>query len=276
LTNFNIYFASFADKRLHKSLTRIGVQAKGSGFFKKVFLSDESDLDNSFKRKYRRFLQPATFYLCAWKPQIILQCFEKMNDGDVLLYADSGCHINKNGLQRFNEYIKLCKENFPQILATVFNDDMPEFMWTKADTFDYFDCRNDNLITHTAQIQATTFCIEKNKETISFITDWLKVFEDRPDLAIRNEFIKANFVGYKDHRSDQSFFSILGKKAGIKLISADEVQGSSEWEKEMKKFPIWAMRDKEYDNSLINNLTFCRIKNAFKNRIKALLNLKYR
>ncbi|MCF8342605.1 MAG: hypothetical protein K9I82_16640 [Chitinophagaceae bacterium] len=227
-------------------MSRIRSQAKDMKIFKEIFVWNEDHLEKNFKEEFSILLKPFTFYLCAWKPQVILQSFKKMQCGDILLYADSGCHLNKYGLTRFFEYCDLAMNNKLPILATVFGEEMHEFMWTKADTFYYFNCSDHKEITHTPQIQATALLIVKTTETQYFLEKWLKVFRERPDLADRGKYIYPNFEGFIDHRSDQSFFSILGKKFGIKLISADEVQGSAKWETEMIDFPIWAMRDKEF------------------------------
>ena len=248
--NINLFFCSFADKRLHKSLSRINAQAKEMKIFKQIFTWNEDHLEKNFRKDFSSLLQPFTFYLCAWKPQVILQAFRKMKNGDILLYADSGCHLNKFGVIRLLEYCELVQNNKLPILATVLGEEMPEFMWTKADTFEYFNCIDNKEITHSPQIQATAFLIVKTNETVLFLEEWLKVFRERPDLADRGKFIYSNFDGFIDHRSDQSFFSILGKKLGIKLINACEVQGSSKWETDMINFPIWAMRDKEFSKPL--------------------------
>jgi hypothetical protein len=249
MSNYNIYFCSFADKRLHRSLKRIERQASAINFFKKIFCYNETNLEKSFKKQFAQFLTEKTFYLCAWKPQLILQVFKKMNDADILVYADSGCHLNPKGLTRLKEYCEIASNTESGILATTFDASMPEKDWTKADTFDYFNCGNDISITDTPQIQATTFIIQKNAKTIAFVKQWLKVFEEDPSLADRGYFKNNNLDGFQDHRSDQSFFSILGKMHHIKLISANEVQGSANWEKDMIEYPIWAKRDKDYDAS---------------------------
>lgn len=227
-------------------------------FFDKIFLMNESDLDRKFKKRMTSFLKPGTFYLCAWKPQVILQVFNKMQEGDILLYADSGCHLNNKGTKRLEEYFQIVQHSETGILATVFGEGMPEKHWTKGDTFEYFHCRDNPQITDTPQIQATTFLIKKSATTIAFLKQWLNVFETDPDQANRGLFKTGNLAGFQDHRSDQSFFSILGKLHRIDLVSADEVQGSAQWETKMIDFPIWAMRDKEFDNSFWANPGFRR------------------
>jgi hypothetical protein len=247
--NYKHFFCSFSDKRLHKSLERIGKQAKGMDFFEQVLLYDEDKLSKKFRKEYTHLLTANTFYLCVWKPQVILQTFEKMRDGDMLLYADSGCHLNRFGIKRLEEYFDMARRSETGILATVFDQSMPERKWTKGDTFDYFNCRDTPSITDTPQIQATTFIIKKSERTIGFLKRWLRVFTDDPLLADRNYFKNSNLEDFSDHRSDQSFFSILGKINKIELVSANEVQGSPNWDTDMIEYPIWAKRDKEFDNS---------------------------
>ena len=222
-----LHFCSFADKRFHKSLHRINVQAKNMGTFTSLFCYNESNLNNNFTKKFNYFLKPYTYYLCAWKTQLIMQCFEKMNDGEILLYADSGCHLNPNARGRLLEYVKIVSSSTFGILATILDESMLEKNWTKGDVFDYFNCRYDKKITHTPQIQATAFMIQKRASTQLFLEQWLKVFEDNPLLADRSECIALNLQGYIEHRSDQSFFSILCKLNNADLISAYEVQGYS-------------------------------------------------
>jgi hypothetical protein len=156
----SVYFCSFADKRFHKSLKRIKTQAEQFGLFDGgIFCLNENQLKKDFRIAFKQFLQPYTFYLCAWKPQVILQCFEKMQEGDILLYADVGCHLNIQGIEKFGSYINIVSNSTSGILATSFDASMPEKHWTKGDAFDYFNCRSTIEITDTPQIQATTcFC----------------------------------------------------------------------------------------------------------------------
>jgi hypothetical protein len=51
-----------------------------------------------------------------------------------------------------------------------------------------------------------------------------------------------------EHRSDQSFFSILCKLHNVSTISANEIQGSAEWDTDMIQYPIWAKRDRIIDD----------------------------
>jgi hypothetical protein len=267
----DLYFCSFADKRFHKSLKRIQKQAISFNIFSDIWCYNEKKISKNFKVNLKEFLNPYTFYLCAWKPQLIIQCFEKMNDGEVLLYADSGCHLNPNARERLLEYVNIVVLSTSGILSTVLDDSMPEKNWTKGDTFDYFQCRYNEKITHTAQIQATAFLIQKRPSTQLFLKQWLKVFEDNPLLADRGTYIASNLPGYIEHRSDQSFFSILCKIYCVELVSAHEVQGSSNWEREMIKFPIWAKRDKEIDNGFWVHPTLGRLLLLFRQYWKGKL-----
>lgn len=266
-----IHFCSFADKRFHKTLSRIKTQAREMELFASINCYNESNLDQTFINQFSHYLTPYSFYLCVWKPHILLKQFELINDNDIILYADAGCHLNSNGRKRFSEYINIVQKSVSGILATVLDCSMPEKHWTKGDTFDYFQCRYDENITNTPQIQATAFLVQKRPSTELFLKKWLNVFTSNLILADRNYFISENLPGFIEHRSDQSFFSILSKYEGIELVSAYEVQGSNNWEEEMIDFPIWAKRDKIIDNSFWIHPTPGRLFSIIKKSMQRLI-----
>ncbi len=266
-----IFFLSFADKRFHKSLRRIKQQAISSKYFDEILTWTEDDIEVGFKNRYAEILTADTFYLCAWKPKVVQQVLDIMSDGDILMYADVGCHINPKATKRFLEYLEIVRSSVSGILATQFVNDMPESMWTKGDLFDFLNCRDQKNIVNSNQIQATTFFIEKRASSIMFIDEWGKVCTYSPSLLDRTTCIANNYSNYQEHRSDQSAFSILAKKVEISLISANEVQGSANWETEMIDFPIWAKRDRVMDDSFWIHPTPGRAVLLLKRKWKSLI-----
>ena len=95
-----IIFLSFADKRLYRSLRRIGNQASSLGLFSSILLYNEEDLAESFRNRYSQVLDTRVrgFGYWIWKPQIIKQVLSEIDEGDMICYVDSGCHINENGI----------------------------------------------------------------------------------------------------------------------------------------------------------------------------------
>ena len=91
------YLVSFADSRMKKSFKRMFDQANEFNFFDKIFLLNENNLSKNFKTKFKNELvlgSKGYGYWC-WKPEVILNILQKLNNNDCLMYVDAGCHLNK-------------------------------------------------------------------------------------------------------------------------------------------------------------------------------------
>jgi hypothetical protein len=237
-----IHFLTFADKRLVASLTRIRSQAEEMAVFDELHCLNEDDLDRDFWNKWQEFIQATveakrrqTFGYWVWKPQVVLQTLEQMADGDILLYCDVGCHLNKFARDRLVEHIESVRHSESGILA--FRMGYLERNWTKGDLFDHFDVRNDTEITHTGQRWAGAFLARKCDTSVAFFEQWLAVFEN-PHLIDDTPSVSPNFIGFTQHRHDQSAFSILCKLHNIDSVREYQKTGD---------YPILAKSDKEWN-----------------------------
>lgn len=250
------YFCTFADSRMGKSLKRVKSQVKESGYFDEIYINNEEDLDNDFKELFKDKLVKGSrgYGYWAWKPQIVLQTLKNMEEGNLLLYMDAGCHFNKNGLERLNYYFKRVKSSKNGLLVFQEEKDSEdknleilygttEKFFTKGDLFDYFKVRNDEYFYNTGQIAATAFFIKKCEESEKIIKLWLMIFENNFSLADNTESVSPNFDGFIEHRHDQSIFSILCKQRHAESISSYEIW-QRDWKK-LDKYPIQAKRDKD-------------------------------
>jgi len=270
------YFLSFASSDLNKSLIRIKKEAEELKFYNHILTLSEEDLDISFKMKFENYLKFGTRgygYMC-WKPQIILQGLNKMEEGDVLQYTDVGCQLNKKGIKRLSEYFELTKNSEKGILA--FQNKIPEYPlnydgrkmlicldyeWTKGDLIDYFKVRDNENILKTPTIGSGIIFIRKCEKSLEIINRWLDVIKYDFKLIDDSKSRCPNVKGFIEHRHDQAIFSILCKLNNIKTISAFEYWYSSknnanipDWSM-LSNFPIWAKRDKSYkfkSNFMIN------------------------
>lgn len=268
------YFCTFADSRMGKSLKRVKSQVKESGYFDEIYINNEEDLDNDFKELFKDKLVKGSrgYGYWAWKPQIVLQTLKNMEEGNLLLYMDAGCHFNKNGLERLNYYFKRVKSSKNGLLVfqeatesdnknLIVNYSIKEKIYTKSDLFNYFGVRDDKNFYDTGQIAATAFFIKKCKESEKIIKSWLMIFENNFSLADNTESVSPNFDGFIEHRHDQSIFSIICKKTITDSVSAAELW-QEDWGR-LKKYPILAKRDKDL------NLYW-----KLKRKISSLLNKK--
>lgn len=245
----NIYLCAFANIELMPSIIRFHNQAKESNFFDNIFIYNEYNLpkDEKFEALLSHKLVPSRgFGYWCWKPFIILKTLENLKDGDILVYADIGCHINKEGEKRFYEYLDIVIEH----KALCFKVQHLESYWTKSDLFNYFGKLNDKNITNYSQRMATICIFEKNDINLEFVNKWLQVFYDDFSLVDDTPSKLPNLDEFIENRHDQSVFSILSKICNLYTID-------SEFDFDSKSYPFNALRDKKsISNLLIDNYCF--------------------
>ena len=189
-----------------------------------------------------------------WKPSFLLKIMNELNYGDIVHYADIGCHIqNKNS--RFNEYLDILVNSNRWILPFQYFIDKnqfsyeisfstkEEFKYTKSDLIDYFGFLNDDKITGTPQFWAGSFFLKKDDETLNFLKEWKEVFYKKPNLIDDSNSKLDNSSGFIENRHDQSVFSLLCKKYNIKSLSAYECEWGEKnnkrtWDHSQKRFKI--------------------------------------
>lgn len=205
------------------------------GIYENIFLYTEYDLDAAFCEYFRDKLRSGRgFGYWVWKPQTILQALKNINNGDLLQYTDSGCHLNPKGIQRLNKYFELANESKTGLLAF----EMPvytEKQYTKGDLFDYFDTRNNTGI-YPCQIAANFLFIRKCENSVELIQKWVKVYYDDFALADDTPSVSPNFPEFIENRYDQSILSLLVKLNDVPRLLF--MEGPDE------DLPIWVLRDK--------------------------------
>ncbi|BEI36578.1 hypothetical protein PHIN7_03020 [Polynucleobacter sp. HIN7] len=235
--------------------------------YSSILALDERSLAPEFSDRFQDKLKPSVrgFGYWCWKPQIIKQTLEQMNEGDVLHYCDAGCYLNLAGKNRLQEYLSMVSSNSIGFLAFQAKEPADPFMhdgrklldlrdrfWIKGDALDYFKVRSRIDIIDTQTIGAGIIFIRKNKNTIDIVKHWLDIYYKNFSLVDDSVSISPNLNGFIEHRHDQSIFSILCKLSDIETISAYEYWYPSrsdltkpDWSV-LKNYPIWAMRKKDF------------------------------
>jgi len=203
------YFINYASGGFFNSQNE-GLQSSTRFGFESIGYTD-SDIDNDFKSKYSNILNSKRgggYWI--WKPYIILDMFNKMSDGDYLIYMDSGAKLVKDP----SEFMEMIDER--GILA--FSMVHKQYKWTKGDCFYYINKENKELYKDENQLQGTYIFFRKCDYSVSFVKKWLEyctmdgLITDEPNKSMNN------FDGFIDHRHDQSIFSLLSYNCGIKSI----------------------------------------------------------
>ena len=203
-------------------MRRLKAQALSMDVFGRLELHDELSLDRKFVRKKAQIFSLRTqgFGYWTWKPYLIERVLQKLNDGEVLVYSDVGNHFNSHARDQLSDYISLASASPVGICAPRLSDRFSEREWTKRELLKYFDVETDVTITNSPQFEANFIVIVAGQHSRSFIRRWNDTHERRLDL-FDGVFRCPQFDGFREHRHDQSVFSILGKIYRVAKIPSD-------------------------------------------------------
>lgn len=241
-----INFISFADTKYTKTLMRIKTEAENTGLFKNIFAWNENDLDEDFIKNHGGFINnnPRGYGFYIWKPQVILQALNKTSKNSILVYADAGCTINKEGNNRMLEYISETMNHPKGILSFELEDFCLEKKFTKMDTLTLFGFNNEEHLNKN-QVCATTMILHNTDSVKEFVKEWINIcIRDNYRYIDNNPSYLPNTSHFIEHRWDQSIFSMLIKKYNCLSIPDEtfwEHNGIPKWDLN-KHFPIHATR----------------------------------
>jgi len=235
----NVVLVTYGDQNFANSKNLLASEGYDFGF-RKFFIGSPNDLPGSFLDKHRNFFQKskrgAGYWL--WKPLIVKNCLSMINMGDYLLYADAGCTINLRGRQRFNEWLDLCEEK--DILSFQMSH-LKEKCWSKMSLVNYLDCNQKEYL-ETGQISATTFLLKKTPNIVNLINDWFDVSSLEWTIDDTESDI-LNDPSFREHRHDQSVFSLLRKKYSCFAIEDETYPLNHDWnDKSVRSVPVLATR----------------------------------
>lgn len=238
-----LHFCSFGDSRYKISRERLQEQAEDFDLFETIHLYNEYDLSESFRQDFLEQLRAEVrgFGYWVWKPRIILDTLDKIDNGDILLYLDMGCHLNSRGKEKLLAYCEEVKQNESGFLVSQLELIRKECFWTKGDLLDYFRMRGEKGI-YFPQYQAGILFIRKEPKTVSLIHSWLDVYYEDFHLADDTPSRSPNEPGFVEHRHDQSILSLLLKRYGTSVIPLQEVYRPV-WNLYTRFYPILMKRD---------------------------------
>jgi len=203
---------NYSDNKFKKKQQINSWSAKNIGKVDKVIKFSPNDIDTDFFDENKEILsQKRGGGSWLWKPYIILKTLKELNEGDVLLYVDSGVIFKKN----IKGLISKFKSSNLDIM--LFELPLVEIQWTKKKVFDYLNITNHDLL-YSNQIMGTILGFKKSMESIIFVEKWLELCRDKqllfPSKSKKNEF--KHFIA---HREDQSLLSVLSKINKIEPFS---------------------------------------------------------
>ena len=212
-----IHFISYGDQIYRTAKDRIYKEAMNTNWFDTIKCCEKEDLSNDFVKEFDDILsmnKGGGYWI--WKFDIILNRLEEINDNDFLIYLDSGCTINLNGKERFNEYIEMIKNNKYKIISQQLYPHQ-ERDWTTKEIFEAFNISENDEIATSRQIIGGIIIMQKCDAVISIFKDCLeKIRKDH--LLITDHYNSKQREYFKENRHDQSFFSLACKIHGSIII----------------------------------------------------------
>ena len=181
----------------------------------KVWEYSPASIDREFYEKNKFILdQPRGAGYWLWKPYIILDALNKVDDGDVVFYLDSGIF--------FIDKISYLTNTMDteKINIMIFGGDTRflEKSWTKRDAFILMDCDEEKYI-NSGQCGSGYVLFRKCTESVEFVGEWLKYIQDpRIVTDMPNQLGKENYESFRENRHDQTILGLLAKKKGLKLF----------------------------------------------------------
>ena len=96
-------------------------------------------MDLEFRKKYSDVLtQSRGGGYWIWKYHLIQKLLKKMQQNEILIYIDAGCHLNPKGKDRFNQYIEMLKKSDYGMLSFQMHNQIEKW-WTVKQIFDHFE-----------------------------------------------------------------------------------------------------------------------------------------
>ena len=145
-----------------------------------------------------------------WKPYIILDKLNKIDDGDVVVYMDCGDIPLQGTRECLLDHMNQYDQYFMAGNHTCVNK-----WWTKRDCFHYMGC-DEEKYWNAIQLEDGFLAFKKTEFNLKFVSEWLEWCKDERCVSdIPNQCGMSNYEGFKDHRHDQSIITLLQIKYNL-------------------------------------------------------------
>ena len=170
-------------------------------------------LDCGFRRANAHLLRhPRGAGYWVWKPYIIETTLRTLHDGDFLFYADAASFF----VSSVAPLIDLMRRSDRDVIAFRLKHQR-ERMWTKRDAFVLMGSDSARY-TDTFQVEAGFSVWRKTPFSLSLAAEWLRYAQDERIVTdAPNRCGKPDYPEFREHRHDQSIWSLLCKKHGVEL-----------------------------------------------------------
>jgi hypothetical protein len=215
-----IHLCTFGNiPQYNAALNRIKTQAYTSGYFDAVHIYSQEN--TPLLNEHTNFITQSRrgYGYWMWKPFVVLDMMEKVAEGDIIVYADAGCSIYTTPMAKhtFKFYIDLVRKSPYKRVG--FLNGCKESDWNKGDLIDLLGMR-DSTHMDSSQIMAGIHLWVNTSENRKLMEEWRNIMSSNNYHYITDSpSISPNYSGFREHRHDQSVFSLLCKKYGMTTLA---------------------------------------------------------
>jgi len=200
----------------------IAKEAQSFNVFDEISQYSEENI-KEFVEEHKQFISenPHGFGLFIWKAKVILTKLQSMNDNDILMYCDSGTHLNIHGKERLIEYFNMINDETPLLTFGTSTDYLiKDFALIDAamEYYPHIYKENEHIVCY-----AGVMILKKSESTINFISDWLKLCTNYNYLMGIHSGKYLPINSYQGCDYDNGLFGLcLAKHKIHKMIYPDE------------------------------------------------------
>ncbi|MCR5798911.1 MAG: hypothetical protein K6G69_02455 [Lachnospiraceae bacterium] len=235
--------------KIFEKAARLNVRtAKMRGKVDETIRYTPKDIDNAFYTDNRNILDCVKgngYWL--WKPYFIKKSLDRLNDGDLLIYADAASYY-MNDVHLLESF--MIAEGIDKLFFSLRND-RAERKYTKRDVF--IEMNADHINKDNPQVDASCFLIMKNERNCELIDKWLHYCCDEHLITDEKSVLAPEDQEFITHRHDQSILSVVLKCEGVAFY-----RDPSQWDKE-DNYDLQLKEKSNYPQILNHH----RMRNAF-------------
>ena len=237
-----VVFLTYGDKKFNLQKKHLVNLTKKSNIIDSSFSMGPKDIDKKFQKKYQDILsneKGGGFWI--WKYYFINKVFNKLDDGDILIYSDAGSTFNYESRKKLENYIESLISSKTGNLR--FFSNLPENNWTSKEIFEYFNISPFSSFGISGQYIASTILFQKNINSTNLLDDFNKLLEHAPKLITDDYDDQNQIKEFVENRHDQSIFSILSKLYGCYSVENDETS-KHYVNNDFKSYPFLTIRNR--------------------------------